>query len=344
MSDASNIESAGHGSELPLTVMQKALEECVVGLNGRIKHCVRSAFHHLRRSWLLYGKDNEMCAFRAITAEEEAATALIFALKQRNYDGALLLNHRNHVHKSAFTPFLRAVEPVLSQMEFAAPKIRIAAHAKPPRIDVILDANAAGFKFDEPQEITIDEPLNFVVSKLGPDGGNAVHLFEEQFKAVADGKGADSIKAFIAGEANLRNELLYAADSGVPAVSFATSFITERARRVGAMVGLTIAVLQTPKHQLFVQQGLYALLKALERIEKPSEQFAPPTSVDNGLVVTKLPDAEPTAIFRRTYQFQGVIGYDMRPVQQVTLAIDKQIPAAEGSEEASADEARARDA
>jgi len=55
--------------------------EGVAKLGGRIPHCLNSAYHHLRRSWTLQPIDSEMSLFRAITADEEAATVLTLALK-----------------------------------------------------------------------------------------------------------------------------------------------------------------------------------------------------------------------------------------------------------------------
>jgi hypothetical protein len=80
--------------ELPFTEAQATIEKCIEMLAGRPRHCGRSAFRHLRKAWMLYPIDREMALFRAITAEEEAATALILAMKQRRYPGAELLDYR----------------------------------------------------------------------------------------------------------------------------------------------------------------------------------------------------------------------------------------------------------
>ncbi len=57
-------------------------------------------------------------AFRAITAEEEAATALIFALQRRRYPRANELDSYKHAHKAGLTPFLRAIESIADSDEF----------------------------------------------------------------------------------------------------------------------------------------------------------------------------------------------------------------------------------
>ncbi len=66
---------------------------------------------------ILDGVDLEMAAFRAITAEEEAASALFHSLKRRRYAGAARLSPRNHVHKNAVAPFCTAVSRVLAATE-----------------------------------------------------------------------------------------------------------------------------------------------------------------------------------------------------------------------------------
>ncbi|PLU07434.1 hypothetical protein BMJ29_02810 [Sinorhizobium medicae] len=66
-----------------------------------------------------------MSFFRAITAEEEAATALILALKQRRYPGSEKLNPWEHLHKAAVSPFLDAVGNVLAETGMPAPRLSI---------------------------------------------------------------------------------------------------------------------------------------------------------------------------------------------------------------------------
>lgn len=63
--------------EFPFADWLLGVEDAGNRLAGRVRHCSRSAFVHLRKAWRLHGVDDEMSAFRAITAEEEAATALI---------------------------------------------------------------------------------------------------------------------------------------------------------------------------------------------------------------------------------------------------------------------------
>ena len=67
-------------------------------------HCFRSALRHIDRSIALSGVDNEMAAFRAITAEEEASSGLIRALSELGYPESEKIKVRDHVHKQAVFP------------------------------------------------------------------------------------------------------------------------------------------------------------------------------------------------------------------------------------------------
>src|SRR4051812_48496164 len=94
---------------LPLTPAQVKLERCISKLSGKIRFCGLNAFIHLRKAWTIREVDSGMAGFRAITAEEEAASALLLALQQKQYPNSSRLNHRDHTQKTALTPFLNAV-------------------------------------------------------------------------------------------------------------------------------------------------------------------------------------------------------------------------------------------
>ena len=70
-------------------------------------HCFRSALRHLEKAETLVDVDNEMAAFRAITAEEEASTGLMRAVMELKYPDSDKLKVRDHVQKQAVFPFLK---------------------------------------------------------------------------------------------------------------------------------------------------------------------------------------------------------------------------------------------
>lgn len=97
-----SIDQEKRPAELPMSENNLAVESNTLRLRGKIKHCTRNAYVNLRKSWTLHPVDSEMYLFRAITAEEEAATALMLALKKQHYPNAEQLNPRNHTHKASF--------------------------------------------------------------------------------------------------------------------------------------------------------------------------------------------------------------------------------------------------
>jgi hypothetical protein len=247
-------------AEFPFAEWLLGVEDAGNRLTGRVRHCSRSAFVHLRKAWRLHGIDDEMSVFRAITAEEEAATALIQALKARRYAGAERLRPWNHVHKTAFWPLVEAVNRILVASGMPTPKVALARRGTPKvalKLDIAAMTGSAEPLWGEP-----DHPLNFLL-RSGHASEPLVHMFEAEFDELASERGAGSLKLHVEREANARNRLLYADDQGYPTVTFHDDLLMERARRVGILVLLAIIVMQTPEHQLFVIQCLEALLRAL---------------------------------------------------------------------------------
>ncbi|HEY0012682.1 MAG TPA: hypothetical protein VGB79_07490 [Allosphingosinicella sp.] len=204
--------------------------------------------------------DAEMSLFRAITAEEEAATALIRALKAQKYPNADRLRERQHQHKSAIWPFITAVADKMVEKNIPMPALALSTEGA-PRVELSIDiASQAGL--ERPLWGTPDEPFNFSLwsDRSGPF---RPHDFSEELAALAVGKGVRDIRAYVADEANLRNQLLYASETGIPSVTFSDDLLLGRRQRITVMLVLTIAVLQTQVHQLFLVQCLDALLRTI---------------------------------------------------------------------------------
>ncbi|MBY0337319.1 MAG: hypothetical protein K2X11_11940 [Acetobacteraceae bacterium] len=311
-------------AELELSPFEQGAEKAAGKLGGRIGHCGRSAFHHLRRAWRLLGVDDEMAAFRAITAEEEAATAVILALKQRQYPGANHLNQRNHAHKAALVPFTAAVQNVLAISKWRGDLV-LSPESDPPRVNFRIDARCMGVEGDEPLFVEPDEPLNMVVRSVGEDGVLEVHDFEAQLREVARGSDLTAIRRFVEDEANFRNRLLYASDDGVPKVTLEAAFLRERLRRVVQLLLVAVAVLQTPRVQPFAAQCLRALLRVLPRLNAPEPEFdydtAAPPVLDSGLLVEQDGDGRPRAMLRRRWSVNIPFGYRLLPVIHLDLNV-----------------------
>lgn len=250
---------------LPLDAMHLRLEEAIEKLTPpRVRNACRSALNHLRKAWTLHPIDAEMSLFRAITAEEEAATAVIRALNVRKYPNADRLKERQHPHKAAIWPFITAIADKMAEKNIAMPTLSLRVEGE-PRIELSIDiAGQAGL--DEPMWGTPDEPFNwsFWSDRTGPF---KPHDFSEELAALASEKGARNIEAYVGDEANRRNQLLYASDQGIPSVAFADSLLLGRRQRVTVMLVIVIAILQTKMHQLFLVQCLDALLRTIARFD-----------------------------------------------------------------------------
>ena len=84
---------------------KKCLELLEARPNRQSKHCFRNAINQLERAEILFPIDNPMAVFRCITAEEEAATGLMYCLKDKEYKNAKKLKPRDHIHKHAVIQF-----------------------------------------------------------------------------------------------------------------------------------------------------------------------------------------------------------------------------------------------
>lgn len=292
-------------AEIPLDDLHLRLEEAIEKLNPpRIRHACRSALNHLRKAWTLHPIDSEMSLFRAITAEEEAATAVIRALNVRKYPNAERLKERQHQHKAAIWPFITAIADKLAEKNISMPTLSLRVEGE-PRIELSIDiAGQAGL--DQPLWGTPDEPFNwtFWSDRTGPF---KPHDFSEELAALASEKGTRDIEAYIADEANLRNQLLYASDLGIPSVAFADSLLFGRRQRVTVMLVITIAILQTRTHQLFLVQCLDALLRTITRFD--GEPLNIPAA---DLMVPRLEMAEQVDGSMKALIVRPVTGYGFR--------------------------------
>lgn len=152
---------SGRSDALPLSKMQEGLIDAIKCHKGGVRHSALNAVRCLRRAWLIAELDPEMAYFRAITAEEEAATALIKALTIRKYPGARSLNPRRHADKAGWTVLIQTLGRLFAETGWPQPKLQLQKEAKPPRIDVHIPSEGMGLP--PGYHITPDEPLNLVI-------------------------------------------------------------------------------------------------------------------------------------------------------------------------------------
>jgi hypothetical protein len=246
------------------------LEKAVAKLKiPRIANAGRNAFEHLRRAWSLHPIDSNMSLFCAITAEEEAATAVIRALQHRRYPQSDLLKGSNHPHKAAVWLVIQALQDMLVDKDIPIPQAMLRKEGE-PRVDFHFDLSARGAA-PEPIWAKPDEPFNFVL-RSDYRGPFDIHDFGREFAAIAEKVGKNSIFELMKAEGNLRNRVLYASEDGIPRAEFADDLILARRRRVCALVFVVIGIMQTDEHQHFLVQCLDILVRivAKYRGEMPS--------------------------------------------------------------------------
>jgi len=228
---------------------------------GRVRHCANHAFHHLERAAQLVDIDPEMAMLRAITAEEEAATAVFLSLKQRRYPNAELLQLRSHPHKLGLYIFVSEVRNFFASVSHQFPPMRLLLKEVEGGSRLIWQLLAPDGRWAEP-----DTPFNFLVSDASP---SQPYHFERQLEELANRIADGDIKDYIVTTANTRNLLLYADDDGLPAVVGGVDE-TLKAQRERVVTLCMVACMIAPykERALFVMQALNAFLSMMGKIDK----------------------------------------------------------------------------
>jgi hypothetical protein len=257
-------------TELAFSEAQIALEKSVLNLpDGRPRHCCRNAFRRIKQAWRLRTLDPEMAAFSAITGEEEAASAVIAALRVKGYTGADALNPWSHPHKAGIIHMIHAVARLLHACGMDNLKFQVDSEI--PRIDVrITNLERYGVPKDmKDMHALLSEPLNWSVSvtKKKEDEEEVSPVdFSTQLQDIASDRNVENFITFIRQRANERNEVLYAADGGIPHVAVQDAYFQSRLRDIAILVAVTITILQAESPQSIAQQALQAYIKALGKL------------------------------------------------------------------------------
>jgi hypothetical protein len=247
-----------------LVVLDKSLRRLAAKLPGSVRNRLLSSLEHFDRAFALFQIDREIASFRAITGEEEAATALMKAIALRRYRHANHFNPHDHQHKAAVIACVRAIgldiQPILAefQLVFDFEKRRIDIKVPLSNFDVIGGENLA---------IQPVEPLDFVHTRNGTSEGN---VFKEAIDNLAAKSQFENVRRMVKSIANSRNTLLYASDSSLHQ-SKATLDILEQ-RKTTAMVLLVLAVmiLQSRKQLRLVGQAISAFLEVISKLPRVS--------------------------------------------------------------------------
>lgn len=251
------------GPELQLNEFERKVVSHILESSPPGKHAARSALRHLERAWRLVEEMPELAIFCGLTAEEEAATAVFHALKQRNYAGAEILSVRRHLHKTALHPFLVAVGKLFTDVKNRYdPKLEFNNQVLPAGLErlllklTVID-EAGGKKWAYPLP-----PLEFTVKV-----DEALHTFMPELAQLASEKGAASAFAYVKNLSNRRNQVLYAAPGGIPHVEpTPESFLIYRKSAVFCHLIAFLLIEPYSEQQSFVQQGLNAFLEMIRRM------------------------------------------------------------------------------
>lgn len=240
-----------------------ALDDCT----GVVRNCALNAVSHLRKASRLVEIDNEMAVFRAITAEEEAATALIRSLQAHKYRNAERLSVYSHTHKLGIylvmDACIRHLFEFMNQPNSPFEGWVLNLETTGTRRALRLGMKVRGTKvLAHPQP-----PLHFVVTRSisgGYDVGQVLQGYLEKHDAT-------EVKKHIEKIANKRNLLLYAGTSGVEEVEPDASrafVVTQKQKVIRLLYALMLSDPWVSKDGKsgFLQQVLDSYLVLLDRL------------------------------------------------------------------------------
>lgn len=168
--------------QFPMVELDRRIVDLIPAMPIPAKWPAFNSICHLNGAWKIKEIDPQMALFRAITAEEEAATALFLSLKRLGYDGAENLKKHNHVHKNAVIPVFDAITRVIA---------KVGSHMPPT--EIFLDTNTKphqlAIRFKHIHPLTGENlhahpqpPLHFSITG-GPSDGE---MRREDFSAGID--------------------------------------------------------------------------------------------------------------------------------------------------------------
>lgn len=232
--------------------------------------CFDAAFTHLEFAHKLVDIDPAMAIFRAITAEEEAATALFRALHLRNYPKSNLLLPHNHLHKAAVFPFIMGVVKHASYLKvngIKSVKLGVPKNEDPPRLKLyfVLGGHLEGVVANP------EPPLNMKITegdeKLPPD-------YRRALLGTIGSDGFSNIRKYFERKANQRNLMLYAGQNGLkqPAVN-PTDYLIQQKLCVVTILKAALLIWPYTEIQPFVSDLIEAFLSATQKAQNQATEY-----------------------------------------------------------------------
>lgn len=225
-----------------------------------------NAVLHLNRAWQLVDSDKTAAVFYGITAEEEAATAVLQSVKHWHYPGADKINPRSHVHKNAVVPFFAGITRVLETLQ-DPPQLRFWLQASNPSEPFVLEVELPhpieGMAWYRPQP-----PLH-IQHRRSRDGGKnyIVEDFSRGIGKVLQERNAKSVGDYLRERANLRNLLLYASQGGYPDYQGdAPERLRQFKRHVFALLRMFLLIDPYSEHQSLVVQAVAGFVSVITNL------------------------------------------------------------------------------
>jgi len=235
--------------------------ECINQSSHHEGQCARNSIMHLEKAYKLASIDPEMAYFRAITAEEEASSALFFSLKRLNYNNSEKLDPRDHLQKNAVYPYILAVYNYFVNKGALPFPIQLAIKNTNNgkimyiKIQITLD-----------KSIIPDPPLNFSITDY-PIGEKV--LFTKEFEEMAIRKGRKDIFDFVKEIANQRNVVLYAFENGIAHIDSGLDKEIDKIKsHVFILLKAFCLIFPYSEKSLFVQQIINGFLLSFKKIKK----------------------------------------------------------------------------
>lgn len=255
-----------------MTIFQQKIDklifECINNTaRGYAKNCARNAISHLECAWKIKDIDPEMAIFRAITSEEEAATAIFIALKEKGYTNADKIKFKKHSYKQALAPFITGISKFVAdftrQTNFPfGKKYQLSFEGEEMNKRLVLS-----FYFQDKLAQPIP-PLHFSIMVNGKP-----YYFEKELLTITSGKNRDDIIKYIDELTKLRNSLLYARPEGIPKITGQIDGHLEKRRRtVVTFLRIFSLIYPYKEKALFVEQALKAYLLMMGEIEDIVEE------------------------------------------------------------------------
>lgn len=201
--------------------------------DGRVKTAGINALDHIAKARKILDIDPSMACFRAICAEEEAATALLASLKDQCYPFSDQYHFWSHENKAGVIVFIKAVVRwykdsfLFEDLPVEAPRMVMTDEPGRLAIELLLPIKGTD------QCLRPRPPLDIRA------GGAASmkDLIGSHLRLEVKKNLAAEIKAVIKARANERNLLLYASDEGLPGCfPNAEAYLTNQAAIVNALI------------------------------------------------------------------------------------------------------------